>query len=82
MPAWIFNGWTELGVAVAEVGLRYLVSMVGLRVANRRTLARLTVILFLPRARSNLLALEFSLLLTSSARSPSRRPSRAAVRRE
>jgi hypothetical protein len=44
-------------VAVAEVGLRHLVSMVGLCVANRRTLARLTVILLLPRARSNLLAL-------------------------
>jgi hypothetical protein len=54
---------------VAKSGPRCLVSMVGSRIGNRRNIARLTVIDFLPGARSNLLALEFSLPLTSSARS-------------
>jgi uncharacterized membrane protein YcaP (DUF421 family) len=46
MPTWIFDGWTELGEAAAKVCLMYVVALVGLRVANRRTLAQLTAIDF------------------------------------
>ena len=46
MPAWIFDGWTELGEAAAKACMMYVVALVGLRVANRRTLAQLTAIDF------------------------------------
>lgn len=46
MPMWIFDGWTALGVAAAKVFLMYGVALLGLRIANRRTLAQLTAIDF------------------------------------
>jgi len=46
MPTWIVDGSPELGVAAAKAGLIYLVALLGLRVAHRRTLAQWTAIDF------------------------------------
>jgi len=46
MPTWIVDGSPELGVAAAKAGRIYLVALLGLRVAHRRTLAQWTAIDF------------------------------------
>lgn len=46
MPAWIIDGSSELGVTVAKAALIYVVALLGLRVAHRRTLAQWTAIDF------------------------------------
>ena len=44
MPEWLAGG--SLSVVVAKAGLMYLVALIGLRVAHRRTLAQWTAIDF------------------------------------
>ena len=46
MPSWLTGGWTELGEVAAKAALMYLVALLGLRVAHRRTLAQWTAIDF------------------------------------
>jgi uncharacterized membrane protein YcaP (DUF421 family) len=46
MPGWLLDGWSALGVAAAKAALIYLVALLGLRVAHRRTLAQWTAIDF------------------------------------
>jgi uncharacterized membrane protein YcaP (DUF421 family) len=44
VPAWLFHGWVEEGVAGAKAIGMYAVALVGLRLAPRRTLAQWTAI--------------------------------------
>lgn len=39
-PAWLFDWWSELGLTAAKALLIYLIALLGLRVAHRRTLAQ------------------------------------------
>jgi uncharacterized membrane protein YcaP (DUF421 family) len=44
MPAWLFHGWAEEAIAAAKASGMYVVALVGLRVAPRRTLSQWTAI--------------------------------------
>jgi uncharacterized membrane protein YcaP (DUF421 family) len=46
VSSWLTGGWTDLGEVVAKAALMYLVALLGLRVAHRRTLAQWTAIDF------------------------------------
>ncbi|MGB8961131.1 MAG: YetF domain-containing protein [Pseudonocardiaceae bacterium] len=46
MPEWLLDGWLGLAIAAAKAALMYLVALLGLRVAHRRTLAQWTAIDF------------------------------------
>jgi len=46
MPTWFFDEWSGLGAAAAKAGLMYLVALLGLRVAHRRTLMQWSAIDF------------------------------------
>ena len=46
MPAWLIQGWAAPGIAVAKAALMYVVALLGLRVAHRRTLTQWTAIDF------------------------------------
>jgi uncharacterized membrane protein YcaP (DUF421 family) len=46
MPNWLVSGWIELGVAAAKAVAMYVVALIGLRIASRRTLAQWTAIDF------------------------------------
>ena len=46
MPGWITSSWSELGVVAAKALLMYAVAVLGLRLAQRRTLAQWTAIDF------------------------------------
>jgi hypothetical protein len=46
MPAWLIEGWAAPSIAVAKAALMYLVALLGLRVAHRRTLTQWTAIDF------------------------------------
>jgi uncharacterized membrane protein YcaP (DUF421 family) len=46
MPSWLLSGAGPLGAAAAKAALMYLVALLGLRVAHRRTLAQWTAIDF------------------------------------
>lgn len=42
MPAWLFHGWGEDGVAAAKAAGMYVVALAGLRLSPRRTLSQWT----------------------------------------
>jgi uncharacterized membrane protein YcaP (DUF421 family) len=44
--SWLYSGWTGLAIAAAKAVLMYLVALLGLRIAHRRTLAQWTAIDF------------------------------------
>ena len=46
MPAWIVDGWAELGVTAVKALLIYTLALFALRFAHRRTLAQWTAIDF------------------------------------
>lgn len=46
MSQWLFHGGSELAITAAKAALMYLVALLGLRVAHRRTLAQWTAIDF------------------------------------
>jgi uncharacterized membrane protein YcaP (DUF421 family) len=46
MAGWLIDGWAGPGVAAVKALLMYLVALLGLRVAHRRTLAQWTAIDF------------------------------------
>ena len=44
--SWLTSSWSQLGVVAAKAALMYLTAVLGLRLAERRTLAQWTVIDF------------------------------------
>lgn len=46
MPQWLVDGWGQLVVAAAKAAVMYVIALVGLRVAHRRTLSQWTAIDF------------------------------------
>ena len=44
MPAWLFHGWVEDGVAAAKAAGMYAVALAGLRLSPRRTMSQWTAI--------------------------------------
>lgn len=44
VPTWLFHGWTEEAVAAAKAAGMYVVALIGLRLAPRRTLSQWTAI--------------------------------------
>jgi uncharacterized membrane protein YcaP (DUF421 family) len=44
--SWLYDGWTGLAVAAGKAVLMYVIALLGLRVAHRRTLAQWTAIDF------------------------------------
>ena len=46
MPQWLVDGWGQPAVAAAKAAMMYVIAMVGLRLAHRRTLSQWTAIDF------------------------------------
>ena len=46
VPEWLVDGWAQLAIAAAKAALMYVIALVGLSLAHRRTLSRWTAIDF------------------------------------